>query len=878
MTTPLERAHRLIAQDEKVRASRSAPSWPSVNGLLEYITKEKLLEDPAVRNWLATIGGSADLYVSRTLLEEAVVPLLSAGAVQPAHVIYRRVLGLDDARRWELVAPGLVQHDALNDIALDRVLASPSLLVDQPATWGYTAIELLVRLVEEHQRHDWPSSLRFHEVLADQLRQPFDPNQPFELKHDDGPDVWYFGREDRTESRCVVAQHVEQALREAAALQNGEVFQVLADKLATSGFAIAIGLLLSVLLDCINGELAYHPWHGDQATGLLLYGAVQQNASLSSLRRLLRAAIVPPPALPTAQGIAQLIRDAEHLGDWRYNELADLASWGVLTEDEERKIAQIKEKGELYAPIDRRKEPAVRRSGLIPTRPRAQPEWSHREDHEYIEELSKLRSQPNLTAPSGEFEADLMQRLAGLKVVLSREESKGERWRGEILGWCHAALTDLKYWRLLQFGRDPRHDSLSTEEWQELLQSHAPWWQSQVENAIENLRAGPPEDHRKGHTGSLAWGSNDPILQSLSYLDEVLAVEAPEPFAKFQQMLSDSIDDGWNDWPPFTRATTVCVLRPWYWHRLGKLRRRLEAIVEYETDPVVMQYGLQRLMDVTSSELPRLLGRLLERAMSIPELSETVRHVALQLGFSHMAFHTAEDSSDVSRSMSAIYEAQQDLPDATPDARNQFITGVLWGATRFLKGKELNSRHADGWSSIVAWAIEKWPLVAESDNERFPFTPITVGMKQAWPSVLRRRLYDNLADGLLHILRDGSLGDFCGLHFELSEELGRPAVQGKPTEESAHGESPLSDSMLIRLCEESVERVARWRTEGKWTRDLGWGSGLSGHDTAKLMHQAFENASDRNYFRRLLPRMIDRLADAGCTQLAAELRVWLRRQ
>lgn len=145
-------------------------------------------------------------------------------------------------------------------------------------------------------------------------------------------------------------------------------------------------------------------------------------------------------------------------------------------------------------------------------------------------------------------------------------------------------------------------------------------------------------------------------------------------------------------------------------------------------------------------------------------------------------------------------------------------------------------------------------------------------MEQAWPAVLRQRLYENLADGLVHILRNGSLRDFCGLHFELCEELG-----SKPTVEPTQVGSPLSDSLLIRLCEESVERVVRWRKEGKWTRDLGWGSGLSGHDTAQLMQRAFENARDPAYFRRVLPPMIDRLADASCTQLAAELRVWLRR-
>lgn len=225
MTTTLERAHRLIAQDERLRASGNAPSWRSVHGLLDYVTIENLLEDSAVQNWLTIIGGSADLFLSRTLLAEAVLPLLGTGDAQPSHAIYRRVLGLDDNHRWKLVAPGLVQHDALNEIALDRVLASPSLLVTQPTTWGHTAIEVLVRLVEEHQRYEWPRTLRFQEILAEQLKKPFDPDVPFELKHDDGPDIWYFGREDKTESRWVVTRHVEQALREAAEFQDGDVFQ-----------------------------------------------------------------------------------------------------------------------------------------------------------------------------------------------------------------------------------------------------------------------------------------------------------------------------------------------------------------------------------------------------------------------------------------------------------------------------------------------------------------------------------------------------------------------------------------------------------------------------------------------------------------------------
>jgi hypothetical protein len=160
-------------------------------------------------------------------------------------------------------------------------------------------------------------------------------------------------------------------------------------------------------------------------------------------------------------------------------------------------------------------------------------------------------------------------------------------------------------------------------------------------------------------------------------------------------------------------------------------------------------------------------------------------------------------------------------------------------------------------------------------------TPIMFVLEQRWPAHLRRGLYVALAENFVHVFQDGTLGEFCWLHFESRQELSGNIQGNKVPAPDQPAPAPLEvappDALLIRLCSESARRVARWRAEGKRTNDLGWATGLSGHETANLIRAAFDNGRHRAYLRRMLLPVIDTLADAGATECAAELRTHIRR-
>ncbi|NLS98066.1 MAG: hypothetical protein GXX96_38540 [Planctomycetaceae bacterium] len=871
----------MIAQNDRLRAAGQQPLWGSTYGLVEYIASEMLWGDALVVNWLIEIGGTTGVHIGSMILRDVVRPMLDAGGTVDAYKIYRRVLGLDDPARWERLAPVLVNHGMLDAAAFEEILAYPALLAEHPATWGATAVDLLARLVHEVQQQEWPSQLRYQQAVAEHLGQSFDADAPFQPRHDDGPDAWYFGAADDSRPHVVVARHVEGALREAARLDEQATFQSLADRLLAAGYAIGGGLILAVLLDCLSGRLSHAAWLHDEAMRILAQPEIQKYQSLSDLRRLTRLALPTPTDTFLAKEILESIRESELANECRIVELADLEAWGGLAQVECEAIAEAREAGRINAPSDPRDKPAMR-SSLIPNaRPRQQPSWPHPEDHEWVNKFSEPWQREDPSALPADYELKLTARLEALGRIVSRDEARSDRWLGEILGWCHRGVTELRAWCLSQPKNNQDERSLLPLEWKDAMDRFAPWWLKQVELSLQRLRGEIPVGHEDDHSGHLAWGSNDPIYQSLSYLDEVLSIEPDEPFQEYQQDLAEAIDNIWDDWPAFTRATALCVLRPWFWQSCHLLRTRLTTVIEAEMSPLVLNYALENLLQFLWPEMAQLLERLLFRAMPNSELAEIVNRVANQIGYAVVADRGNEAAAPEFLALTDILSAHKSHPVENAQTEENFVNGLLRGSTHCLEESPmLTVRHAEGWLEIVNWGIQRWPSFASgSDNDRFPLHSVFTGLWRPWPDPVRAYVYHELEDGLLHIVRQGTLGDFCMLHYELRNELeGKRRRQsvlqgsGKP----ALLESGFTDQYLVRFCQESAARVSRWRAEGKRSDDLGWMGGPSGQDTAQLIEKVIEHGRDRDYLRRMLPSIIDTLSEAECTTLAAKLRIGVR--
>jgi hypothetical protein len=363
-------------------------------------------------------------------------------------------------------------------------------------------------------------------------------------------------------------------------------------------------------------------------------------------------------------------------------------------------------------------------------------------------------------------------------------------------------------------------------------------------------------------------------------LDEVLAVQGEGGFAALRRELEEAVDAAWPNWPGFTRATALRVLQPWYWGNLAKLRTRLTQLAEQEMDPLVASCAVDRLLRTGGSDLAANLERFLQRAAALEGFGRTVNLMGRAVGDAVLRQLQGARAGGVVEQLAGLFRGIQQSPPADTGTREELIKGHLWGAADYLRSAaERTEAHARVWAALVQWAASHWPYFTEapSDNDRFPILAITLGLELQWPPGTRRRLFDDLAEPLLRIVREGTLADFFWLHHEL-----RSLLEGKKRQAGAGAAAPIakgeiSDELLLRFCRASAERVASWRAAKKTTSDLGWVSALTEQETADLIRAVVEAGSDRDYLRRELPQVIDRLAEAGCTGTATGLRLYLRR-
>jgi hypothetical protein len=876
--TAAEVARRLIGRDQAMRAGGKTPTWSSVHQILEFVCQQNLLSDLVVAAWLRRLAGDADLWFSRRFLE-IVAMLLNEQHTDQAHVLYRLVLGLDDDVRWKTLAPSLVSDSMITEVAIESILGRTELLVGYPSSWGRTACELLGRVVYEHQKMEWPSHMSIRALFAEKAGESFDANQPFEPEEDDMPTLWFFAPDRPHAPRARLADVVARAIRQAAQFPTAANFQFFAGWLLEQEFAVGTGMLLATLLDGLTEKLAAQPWHAAEAIRLFALDQVQRPRSLSNLRRLLRRAL-PRPDAAAAVALTEAIRRSDLPESARLRELEDAAAWGTLTPEEQAQLGEASARGGLDAPSDPRIDPVIRRgepSRLPPVV--GGRTWPHPEDAWAIEELSAIYREQEPRPGEAVDHARLARRLQALQTLTEREAGNSEGWLGEILGWCHHSVTLLRREELARLGRDPEKDTLSASEWEAVLSARAPWWQGRAEAALVALAGDVPNYHRERRPGGLSWSTSDVVLQSLAYLDEVLAVEGDGTFERLRLRMELAVDEAWPNWPSFTRATALSALRAWYWRQFGRLRARLTQLVAEEEDPVVLRYAVDRVLRIGGPDFGANLGRFLDRAPQVESSGEMVNQIALAVGHAYLLGQGQANPGEGVRQLSELFLCLQQAPPEHAPTREVLIRGLLFGA--FDLFKEPRSRtppSADAWAALVVWACSSWPWSQEPAEkpERFPVLPIMAVLARSWPEGLRRRMVSALQGCFLRIMRDGAFADFFWLHHEIRGLL-RGDGQGPNSQVIPLDKGDFSDEQLIELCRASADRVASWRAAGTTTRDLGWMAALNGHETADLIRAVLEAANDRNYLRRELPPLIDLLAENGSPGIATELRLLLRR-
>ena len=220
----------------------------------------------------------------------------------------------------------------------------------------------------------------------------------------------------------------------------------------------------------------------------------------------------------------------------------------------------------------------------------------------------------------------------------------------------------------------------------------------------------------------------------------------------------------------------------------------------------------------------------------------------------------------------------RDEKDKLPSIRGSLINGVLWAAEQHLDNvQNLAAGHADAWLPLARWgAGEFLGIRMGAEGRANVITAVTCVLKMTWPDEERRRLYEELGGIIERVIREGEVGQFSMLHFELKEELGQRRYTERHGGTGRRTIAP-SDELMVRLCRASAERVVGWRRAGETTQDLGYGACLWGGDTADLLEHVYEYARDRDFVRRELAPIIDILAGAGLTPMATDLRLKIRR-
>ncbi len=883
MTEKLTKAHRLIDRENILREGGQEPQSQSVEKTIAFLTDDELLPDERVREYLLHTSERYfnDYFIVQRLLA-TIIPLVQIGFSDQAAQVYKKLARYDDPRIW--YSGRVWGASIISKTLFTTVIGFDRLLIDGPETWGAIAVSMLDRFLLEAQRSEWPDWVKRHDAIAGSLGGELLDEGAFQARHDDP--LWsYHYRFDRDQRRgtphILVASTIEKALREACLDDAGMGFSKLADHLIGSKWSLAISLPLLLLCESLKAEQV-KPWHVEEAARLLTQPQVEQQESTTHLRRLLRRALPASTPQSDRERIVQTIREGAPDPDVRIAELSDVRNWGVLTEEEEGAIREAETRGEITPPSD----PRRRFEDVTWSRGDAEPsrlanEWPHVEQRALLNLLHSSPRTENTKSTREEMESGLPPKLEALRVLTEEPEAVSPNWKWRFVDWAEQALTALRRLALFRTGRDPSTSSLSLAEYRALLTSEAPWWPRIAEWAFEGLDAKTSESERSERpTAMLSWGSSDPIPASLAFLDELLAIGDGEPFDVYRERLGATVSRHWDGWSAYTRAIALLVLRDYHWHRVSLLSERADAVWDAETDPNLLLRCLDFVL--ARSGVAARLSTLLARLSQMSGAKELASRVGNVIGDATVRSRGERGTHPELAPVAALGDNVLNHPDQLGTYASDVVQGIVWGAYERIRSLDhLDFDLANCWGDLAERAMDvALNLSGGEDRLEGTIQALMSVLECRWPNELRASLYSRLLPVLERLLREATLGDFAWLHYQLGRELegkidGNEDIEGQAQRELLH--LAPTDEVLVRLCHASAERVRTWARGGTTTDDVGWISALKGRDTANLIRQVFRFGRDKGYLQRSLPPAIDILGEAGYPELAAELRLVLRR-
>lgn len=871
----LAAVRRLVDRDHRRWRAGKPPVLGTAATLLEKIVSTGAFQDVSVQSWLVEVAGKANEY-SFGKVRDAISAILTAGDVGTGLAMFRALAGLTDSARGNAVAAAIVDRRFVYEDDLIEFLG-PELILANVGTWGETAIGFLAKLVEAKQVDGWPSRQRLERGMAEALGVAIEADSAFAPNYDEEPRITTL---DRYEDGPIVrvAAIVSEAMKQAAALDDPRPFHDLANLAVRSRFASVVILPLLVLFDSARGANPHKDWHDAETVGLLSDDSVAALESLDEVRRLLRIGL-PGTLGQTERGaVLRAIRESGVSDRMRIRELSDLQSWGLWTTEEAEQVAVAVAADDIDVPVDPRTEPLFTMGrSPPPKRTEARIGWPYPEDEPSVLLLQRSATESDVQVADGPQPTPLDQQLQSLRVVMNRTEALGEVWIGRALGWTHKAIQRLRH--TIEKGDGEDHvQKLTSTTWREALDQNAPWWRSTVDAAITRLNAPLPESHAKKEmkTVRLSWTPDDPILNSLELIDEVLAINPDPPFGALQDRFIDTIVSKWKEWPRFTRASALSCLRPWYWCAFSRLRALLGETLKQESDPVVLRYAVDRLVLANpASEIPDFVRRA--TAGGHADALRTISHL---LGDAVAQKLLPSPNGRVIELESYYRQCMAfEWPNAEP--LSDFLYGALRGIVDCAKTA---NTEPDGtwpaWLNELDQIVARWPfnMLNTDRDERFPVHVLLGLFKNNASAEDHARLFVGLAGTFERILRAGDLPAFCALHHDLKGLLVGTYrfARGGRVRQGGLAMSAAVEEVLPALTKASVERVAAWKKEHKTTNDMGWRSGLDGRDSSELVKCCLDASLDRNRMLRSLIPLPDILADAGCLNVAAELRAYLR--
>ncbi len=871
------KVRRLIELQVHLRASGVSPDIKSIESVITFAVGSGLLSDEVVRSYLVEAAKtcSRSYLVAKALLD-TILPLVAAEHAEDGLAIFNQVFRVKTPDEW--YASGQFGSNHLLLTALNSILGQDCLLLDHPETWGVEAVSLFDQFLHAYQRKFRSDSRESRVSLEGYSAEKADSPDGITVVHDDplAASYLYFKHEwQRTEPHRVVATILEKALGTAAAFDTAEKFTRLTDRLVAIKWSLAIGLPLRILYNQITAS-THRDWHVLEAVRLLSRSSVAGVVSISTSRCLLLSSLADLLDGAQRKAILSAMRSSAPSKGIRVGELWEVRSWPELTQDEVTRIKKAEEADEIL-PLRDPRTPSDLAAGFQYTSANEDHsfanDWPIPEQRSLITRLHTMENKKDLGLE--ELKRELPPRLEALMSLLSKDAAGEPAWRCSFLEWGGTILGEMKRLALLRSGKDPMKDSLSLAEYLDELSSKFSSWPMLAEWALEDLEAAPPESHGRHAPGVLAWSPGDPMFASIKLLDELLAIEAGEPFDSLRARFGDIFAKVWVKWPTYTKSVSLILLRLYHLGQIPQLQKLLEAAVVAETDSAILLRAMSVLLG--TRKVADHLRLLMARLPKLSGAADLANQLGVVLGSSILQARKDSETKPILVQVAALCDEALSTHESLGPYGIQFVRAVIWGAAELLGTYEsVPERLAGHWEALAKRAIESAMLSSTDEDGRLErlLHGVMLGLESRWSPATRTRLYDALAPTLENVIRKGSLGDVSWLHYLLMREL-NGAEEDQPIREKL----PLAptDSVLIGFCRASAERVREWRNQKMTTNDIGWVSMLSGEDTAAMIRKVYRVGSDKAYVQRSLAPVIDVLSEAGIAEVAADLRLMLRR-